>query len=156
MEIKRKPRCCFCIPQDWGIKLWYLWAVYPMISLIGGFVMDSRNMTPMLPNIAVTWIMMILLAVVFWHPGFDNYGTRMAVFWTWVNGWGFANLYFYFLNTNSFWWNIHHFLCFDNTGSLYSQDYIDCIANKGSTDSMLLGIGLLFDIWGAIEFYRWA
>ena len=102
------------------------------------------------------WVLMILLAVIFWHPGFDNHGTRKLAFRAWVAGeLFFVNIYLFFLNTNSFWWNANHFLCFDKTGNWYSQAYEDCLWDKAMSDTILVGVKVLIDLWATIELYRW-
>ena len=153
---RKRRKCCFCLPQEPWIKLWFVWTLVAMITAPMNVIKDPRIGIPYLPAMCVAIIILLFMAIVFFHPGFDTYGTRMVVFWTWVNGWLFGNIYLIFLSTNSFWWNDKHFVCLDKTSNQYSQEYIDCMEEEGGNATMTLLFGILLDIWGAIELYRWA
>ena len=110
----RRRVCCCCIPQDWGVKLWYLWTLVAFVSAVASIAMAPREALPLLPLLCVAWVQVILMAVVFWHPGFDTYGGRTAVFWLWTNGYIAGNLYlsFYHLNLTG-WYNSQHYECME-------------------------------------------
>ena len=107
--------------------------------------------------ITVCYVLLTIMSIVFWRKGFDSYGTRIAVFWVWFNGFLGVNLYLIFVYTNYLgWWNVTHFPCMDATDSMYNEDYINCLMYGGGMSSLFALVGLLIDIWGAVELYRWA
>ena len=152
---KPRRKCCFCLPEKF-IKLLYIWIVVPVVAVVATIMDDPRTAMMYLPTLAVCIGVLITATVVFFHPGFDTYGTRIALFWFWLNGFIGANIYSLFLNSNSFWWNSSHYSCLDQHKSMYSKEYVNCMEKTGNESSVGVFIGLIIDSWMAFELYRWA
>ena len=153
---KPKKKCCFVLPQEPWIKFWFIWAIMATIMMIGTIQSEPRDAIAYLPVVGICFFLVLLMALIFCHYGFDTYGGRITVFWAWLNGYLFSSLYTMFVNGNTLWLNVHHYKCFDMTGSMYSQEYIDCKMDSGMEANVGLLFAFIIDMWGAVELYRWA
>ena len=82
---KPKKKCCIVIPQEPWIKLWFIWAIVPIISMIGPLTSEPRDAMAYLPVMGTCFFLVLLMALILFHYGFDTYGGRITIFSTSAN-----------------------------------------------------------------------
>ena len=161
---ENRSKCCCCIPQDIGIKLFILW---PVIALLGmGWELSeySQRGEPLTPILAFCIILIVLCILVFFVPAMNTYGWRVALFWYWFNGMLLINLWSIYITNNTDWINFHDGPCQEQAdrmvtaegGEDSTAEYYACIQEKGRMSIVSTVVRLVVELYFALELYRYA
>ena len=116
-SFQNRSKCCCCIPQDIGIKLFLLWPILAFVSIAYELSVTEEKFIMLTPFMAYCGLLLIFGILVFFVPAMNTYGWRIAYFWFWFNGFILLNLYSFYIANNIDWQNQHQWMCEDRVGA---------------------------------------
>ena len=109
-------------------------------------------------------ILILLCVLVFFVPAMNTYGWRVTLFWYYFNGNLLMKLWSIYITNNTDWKNFYEGPCSEQAARMVAAEggedstaqYDACLELKGRQAVVQTVIGLVIELYFALELYRYA